>query len=72
MSEQLPLPRLEEGKELQSIMLLLAAILGHQCRGRTQSARLQQAILDMQVGIAALTVVYNEIEKAQEEEQTDG
>ncbi len=67
MSEQLPLPKLEEGKELQSIMLLLAAIFGHQCRGRTQSARLQQAILDMQVGIAALTVVYNEIAKAEEE-----
>lgn len=51
--------KLEEGTEMTSIVLLLAAILGHQCRGRTQTARLQQAILDMQVGLAALQVAYN-------------
>lgn len=54
--------KLEEGTEMTSIVLLLAAILGHQCRGRTQTARLQQAVLDMQVGLAALQVAYNATE----------
>jgi hypothetical protein len=67
--EQIKLPRLEEGKELEAIVLLLAAILGDQCRGRTQTARLQQALLSMDVGVKALTVVYNSRE---EEEPTDG
>lgn len=60
------LPKLEEGTEMSSIVLLLAAILGHQCRGRTQTARLQQAILDMQVGLAALQVAYNAAESEEE------
>jgi type II secretory pathway pseudopilin PulG len=59
------LPKLEEGTEMTSIVLLLAAILGHQCRGSNQTARLQQAISDMQVGLNALQVAYN---AAQEEE----
>jgi hypothetical protein len=63
------LPKLEEGTEMTSIVLLLAAILGHQCRGTTQTARLQQAILDMQVGLAALQVAYN---AAQQEEDSEG
>ena len=61
------LPKLEEGTEMTSIVILLAAILGHQCRGTTQTARLQQAILDMQVGLAALQVAYNAV---QEEESS--
>ena len=67
--EQIKLPRLEEGKELEAIVLLLAAILGDQCRGRTQTARLQQALLSMDVGVKALTVVCNNRE---EEEPADG
>ncbi len=54
--------KLEEGTEMTSIVLLLSAILGHQCRGKTQTARLQQAITDMQVGLAALQVAYNSAE----------
>ena len=70
--DQMQLPKIEPGQELEAIVLLLAAILGQQCRGRTQTARLQQALLSMDVGINALTVVYNEKNKQEEEEGAGG